>query len=351
MSPAVAAEAEHLRSILLDMSVAVVVVDGDGRVTLANPAAVRLLGLEVPPLGRPLTEAVASPALAELAHGPTEAGRSREFTIDTAPPRQVLGRSTPLSGSSGVVIAMQDVTERRRLETIRQDFVANVSHELRTPVSVIRANAETLQAGALNDPARARGFVEAILRNAERLTRLVADLLDLSRIEAGKYPLAIKPVGLREISGRAVEAIEQVARERQIAIANDVPVGVTVAADAKALEQVLLNLVDNAVKYTPEGGHVLVRALSAGTMLRVEVVDDGPGIAPELHGRVFERFYRVDPGRSREKGGTGLGLAIVKHLVDAMGGEVGLDPAAPHGSCFWLTLALANDHPSDPALR
>jgi two-component system phosphate regulon sensor histidine kinase PhoR len=254
----------------------------------------------------------------------------------------VLARATSLRGRGGVVVVMHDVTELRRLETVRRDFVANVSHELRTPVSVIRANAETLLDGGLEDAGRARGFVESLLRHAERLSGLVSDLLDIARIEAGRVNLDPKPLQLADVILRAAQTVEPNAQRKSIAVRSEVLPDLTIVADVRALEHVVLNLLDNAVKYTPAGGHVVVRARTEGRTVRVEVRDDGPGIEPRHRARIFERFYRVDPGRSRDMGGTGLGLSIVKNLTESMGGRVGVEPASPRGSIFWFTL------PTDP---
>jgi two-component system phosphate regulon sensor histidine kinase PhoR len=244
--------------------------------------------------------------------------------------------------SAGTVIVLRDVTEMRHLETIRKDFVANVSHELRTPVSVIRANAETLLGGALEHETKGPQFVQAILRSSERLSTLIADLLDLSRIEAGKYHLEIQSVEVDEAIRHAVEAISSTAQSRRVSHDLSRSAQLHVMADPMALEQVLLNILDNAVKYTKDGGQVQVRAMEHRSGVRFEVEDDGPGIPPQHRMRIFERFYRLDPGRSRELGGTGLGLSIVKHLVESMGGTVGVEPASPHGSVFWFVL------PRDP---
>jgi two-component system phosphate regulon sensor histidine kinase PhoR len=229
------------------------------------------------------------------------------------------------------------MTELRRLESIRKDFVANVSHELRTPVAVIRANTETLQDAALKDPERAREFLGALQRSADRLSNLIADLLDISRIDSGEYRLAPQEVSVETVVRHSVEAIEKMAADKSMSIESEIQPELRVHADEKALEQVLLNLLDNAVKYTPSGGHVAIRARGSNGTVRIEVSDDGPGIEPKHRPRVFERFYRVDAGRSREMGGTGLGLSIVKNLTEAMGGRVGLEAAVPHGSIFWLT--------------
>jgi two-component system, OmpR family, phosphate regulon sensor histidine kinase PhoR len=236
-------------------------------------------------------------------------------------------------------VRLRDVTEARRLEATRRDFVANASHELRTPVAAIRAAAETLQAGALADPAAARGFVEIISRHAERLARLTRDLLDLSRIETRQWPIARESVVLAPLVRQVLELLEEPAREKGLRLAADVPPGLAVRADARALEHVLVNLVDNAVKYTAEGS-VTVRGTPVAGAVLVEVVDTGPGIDRHHLPRLFERFYRIDAGRAREQGGTGLGLAIVKHLVQSMGGEVGVESDAT-GSRFWARLPAA----------
>lgn len=247
-------------------------------------------------------------------------------------------RATPQGESGGAVLVMHDVTEIRRLETVRRDFVANVSHELRTPVSIIQANTETLLSGALDQPEQARRFLDAVRRNAERLGQLISDLLDISRIEAGKYKIEMRSLALSSVAHSVSKAVAEACRQRGVNFAVQVPAELRVRADAGALEQVLVNLIENAVKYGPEGGCVELVALEQGAMVRIEVRDQGPGIAPDQRRRVFERFYRVDPGRSRHMGGTGLGLAIVKHLIEAMGGDVGVDPRQPNGSIFWVRL-------------
>ncbi len=336
-----ARERDRLEAVLEGMEAAVVALDDQQRVTLVNSSARSLLELADSPVGSSLLEIVRVPALHELVHkikaGELAAG---EFDLPGAQRRRVLARGTPQRATGGAVLVMHDVTHLRRLETVRRDFVANVSHELRTPVSVIRANAETLLDGALEDPAVGKGFVEAVLRNSERLSRIIADLMDLARIESGKYEVERRSLSLQQAVTRAVEAVEHNAEQRDIDLRIDVDPAATAVADAKALDQVLLNLLDNAVKYTPQGGTVAVRTRRLPDLVRVEVEDTGLGIEPQHRARIFERFYRVDTGRSREMGGTGLGLAIVKHLVDQMGGDVGVAPAAPRGSVFWFVLPL-----------
>ena len=336
-----AQERSRFETVLQSMSEALLVLDEDRRITLVNQASLELLGLQESPVGRCLEEAVQVPSLIQLAEQGLTGTASIEFPLGTQSSRRVLGKARPLRLSSGAVIVMHDVTEMRRLETVRKDFVANVSHELRTPVSIIRANAETLLGGALEDPERARAFVEALHRNSERLSRIIADLLDLSRVEAGRYTFELTDVPVPPAVTRAAEAVESKAEQRSISVEVNAQPSLVARADAKALDQALLNLLDNSIKYTPEGGHVAVRAFERGGMIRVEIQDDGPGIKPEHRARIFERFYRIDPGRSRDMGGTGLGLAIVKHFMESMNGGVGVEPAFPRGSIFWIEVPAA----------
>lgn len=338
-----AADRDRLETILTGMSNGVVALDDDDRVALTNPAARQLLRLAEAPDGRLLLEAVRLPALVELvAQVRRREATELELEVDAGSEsaRTLLARGAPMQVTGGVVLVLHDVTELRRLERVRRDFVANVSHELRTPVSVIRANAETLVSGGLDDKERGPEFAAAILRNAERLAALISDLLDLARLESGAMQRSIETVDIAEAAGRAVEVVTQRAAERNIDLSVEIPDGLQVRADSRALGQILLNLVDNAVKYIGEGGTVVVRAIRAEDAVRLEVVDDGPGIAPQVRERVFERFYRADPGRSREMGGTGLGLSIVKHLAEAMDGSVGVEPVVPHGSRFWVSLPV-----------
>jgi two-component system phosphate regulon sensor histidine kinase PhoR len=230
----------------------------------------------------------------------------------------------------------------RRLETVRRDFVANVSHELRTPVAVIRANAETLMAGAKDDPAIAGKLIDGLHRNAERLARILADLLDLSRLDAGVYRLELADVSIKPVIEQSLSAVEPQVAQRNVTVAVDIPGELAVRADPKALDHILVNLIDNGVKYGRADGNVWVEARRDGDAVRIDVRDDGPGIADKHRARVFERFYRADPSRSREAGGTGLGLSIVKHLVESMDGEVGVEPNLPQGSIFWLRLPGAS---------
>jgi len=267
-----------------------------------------------------------------------------ELTVRVSPgqPRAVLARGTS-QPDGGCVIVLHDVTLTRRLEAVRRDFVANVSHELRTPVSVVKANAEALLDGALDDPDQARRFTEAIDRHATRLGAIISDLLMLSRIEAGQVPVEPQPVAVREVVDRCLATAADRAGQHQLHA--EVPEGLQVRADPRLLEQVLSNLLENALTHTPPGSQVVVRAAARGDRGVIEVADDGPGIPEHLRGRVFERFFRVDRGRTRPSGpgsqaGTGLGLSIVRHLVEEMQGHVEVDANHPHGAVIrvWLPL-------------
>jgi len=345
----VSTERSRLGALLASMSEAVLALDGETRVTLANPAALRLLGLSAPPEGQRLAELCRSPDLVAVARDALSGEEEGADEIELPGGATVLATARPLQSRSGCVLVLHDITGQRHLERVRRDFVANVSHELRTPVSIIRANAESLVDGALEDPTVAPVFLEAIVRNAERLSALIGDLLDLSRIEAGRWHLGASPVAVAEVARRAADSLQPQADAHHHSLTVSVPEALCVMADERALEHVLLNLLENAVKYTPAGGHIQVRVQApAGGMVRILVEDDGPGVPERHRSRVFERFYRVDPGRARQQGGTGLGLAIVKNLVESMGGHVGLDPRLPRGSSFWLALPAAPLSSSTP---
>ncbi len=338
-----ARERDRSEAVLEGMEEAVIAVDGRKRVTLVNRAGLALLELDGDPLGHPFDEVVHTERI-RAALDRALAGEPRTLQIDLdreSGPRHLLVRVTPQRAGQGGVVVLHDVTRLRRLETMRRDFVANVSHELRTPVSVIRLNAETLRDGAMHDPKNGPRFVEALLRNAERLSDLVSDLLDISRIESGNYPVHAETVGVGVITAGVVAAVDQLAAERGTALDVAIPDDIEARADRKALDQVLVNLVQNAVKYSPPGSRVEIRARlldGPDPRVRLEVRDDGPGIPAEHRDRIFERFYRVDAGRSKHMGGTGLGLAIVKHLVGSMGGRVGVGENRPRGAVFWIEL-------------
>lgn len=332
---ALASERDRLDAILNAMGEGIVAVSPDMRVQLINPAARKLLNRKDAAEGVLLREVCDNEGLLELAQEREDAGMG-EFEVGT-PPRNISVFCAPLHRKRGQLLVLRDVTKVRRLEAVRRDFVANISHELRTPVSVIRANSETLLAGALEDPKQGRVFVEACLRHSERLSNLLSDLLDLGRLEADAYKMSLEWVQLQPLFDIAVSTVEPVTKRRGVEITVE-PNESRVRADQQAIVQVLVNLLENAAKYTSEQGQVWLSAHLKDGIMRIEVRDNGPGVAPKHRPRLFERFYRADAGRSREMGGTGLGLSIVKHLVINMGGSVGMEPVEPHGSCFWFSL-------------
>jgi two-component system phosphate regulon sensor histidine kinase PhoR len=350
---AVRAQEARLRVMLDAMDEAVLVTDGEGRIVLTNAAFLRLTGHAG--LGRTPVEVIRSPELHEaVAAALGGTGSQVGFDLESEHgARSFSAHVAPLPHHAGVIVVLHDVTELRRLDAIRRDFVANASHELRTPLTAIRGFAETLRDGALDDPPIARRFLDNIVENAVRLQRLVDDLLELSRSESPEARLELEPLDPLPIIGRVLQAFEQKAFQKGVQLAVEGATEVApVRADARALDHVLMNLVDNAVKYTPPGGRVALRFRGDDPrMLAIEVVDTGPGIAAPHLSRIFERFYRVDPGRSRDLGGTGLGLAIVKHLTQRMGGEVTVESEVGRGSSFRVRLPRAETGASDSAPR
>ena len=311
---------------------AAALVGKDGTVRVAN-AAFDTLAANARATGQTALEVTRSAELSEAVRRALE-GTARRLEI-TLQRRTYLVHLAPLLRGE-VLLLLRDVTEAKRAEATRRDFVANASHELRTPIAAIRAAAETLAGGMVDDKAAARSFVDIIGRQAERLARLTQDLLDLSRIESRQWKLEAGRVEVRALAEQVLELSSRAAGEKSLELVQSIPQDAVVRGDARALEQVLVNLVDNAVKYTAVG-RVEVRAERDGSEWILFVEDTGPGIERHHLPRIFERFYRIDPGRSREQGGTGLGLAIVKHLVQGMGGEVGVE-SGEGGSRFWVRL-------------
>jgi two-component system phosphate regulon sensor histidine kinase PhoR len=335
-------ERDLLEAILSSMTDGVLVVDRDRRIVLTNPALAAMLLIAGDPVGRNVLHVLRNADLNDVLQKAAD-GATAEMELDVAGlrPRRVLVRAVALRGEPGGVLAVFiDVTELRRLETMRRDFVANASHELRSPLTTVRAAAETL-AVSLDDPEAAGRFTDLIVRNSERLQNLIDDMLELSRIESREFELHLEAVDLPPLVERVIAQHAHRAQLKRIALTRALADASPVRADRRALEHALSNLVDNAIKYGPEGASVQVTAQQEGARVRIGVTDTGAGIAAEHLPRLFERFYRVDPGRSRELGGTGLGLAIVKHLVEAMGGAVSVQSAVAAGSTFSIDLPRA----------
>jgi two-component system, OmpR family, phosphate regulon sensor histidine kinase PhoR len=341
-------EKKHFNSVLNRMQVGVISLDEGDDIELINNFAKEWLGLADVELGQHKDVLKALPELynviEEVKENPTVV---MEVTVEGVSQRKLQCQVLRQKNNDGVVMAIHDVTRLRHLERIRRDFVANVSHELRTPVSVILVNSEMLLDGAMEDPVMGKRFMNAINDNAQRLALLLNDLLDISKMEAEKMELEPQEFHIAEAVQKIVDSLEAKAAEKQHDITVDISQALRVFVDEKVFDQILTNYVDNAIKYTPEQGKILVMAQESDQRIRVAVSDNGPGIEEKHHQRIFERFYRVDKGRSKYMGGTGLGLAIVKHLARSSGGDVGVTRSETGGSLFWVSLPRADaDNPS-----
>jgi two-component system, OmpR family, phosphate regulon sensor histidine kinase PhoR len=341
-----AQEKARLEAILRTMADGVLLLDHRKKILMLNPAAQAMFGLtDADAVGRDHLEVTHHFDLDQLLDKVLQTGETATLEIRRArPAEQILeARLAPFGdGHRGVLLVLRDATRARKLEQMRTDFVSNVTHELRTPLTSIRGFAETLLEGALEDPDTARHFVGIIQRESEQLGRLIDDILDLSRIEGGKWKVRKEPVRLQELAQETVGRLSSKAETLGVDLRLEIPDALPqIQADAVRLAQVLLNLVDNALKYTKPGGSVTVSAFEQGPLLHVRVQDTGAGIPRADLSRLFERFYRVDKARSRATGGTGLGLSIVKHIVEAHGGAVGVESELGKGSTFFFTLPKA----------
>jgi len=338
----------QLEAVLDQMTEAVVAVDADGVVLVVNPALSRLLGVDPGAArGRSYLESLRQQAISGLISAVLRDGTvlaqevrlvAREelvFDAHAAPLRQQ-------GALAGALVVLHDITRLRRLESVRRDFVANVGHELRTPLASIKGFAETLREGAMRDPEHASEFLGTIEEHADRMAKLVDDLLDLAAIESGHRTPRLEAVELGPLCADVARQLAPQAEAAGVRI-ETLPMDAVprARADREQLRQILVNLVGNAIKYNERGGLVELSAEARAGGLRVTVRDTGVGIPEADLPRVFERFYRVDKARSREAGGTGLGLSIVKHLVEAHGGQVSVESRQPGGSSFRFTLPAA----------
>ena len=350
---AVRSERDHLQSILASMSEGVLVVGPDGRVSSVNPAFRRLFDLAGEVSGKPLLEISRQPELGRVVAETLRQGGPQSGQIELQVPerRTLLLASAALAGGErGAVVVARDTTELTRVSDMRRDFVANVSHELKTPLAAIRGYAETLRDGAIEEVETARRFTDRLLWQCRRLQTLLDDLLTLSRLESiGQTVAQREPVDLSALAQRAVETLAAAARERRIRleVGEQQPMP-RIKGDADGLERLLVNLLDNAIKYNRPGGEVMLHLAVADGQAMIAVSDTGIGIPPEALGRIFERFYRVDKGRAREEGGTGLGLAIVKHLAQAHGGHVEVESRMGRGTTFRVFLPLGPASAAEP---
>ncbi len=350
-------ERNRSSAILRSMVEGVAVIDAEERLVFYNRAFSEILNVDPASAeGRPLIEVIRNSDLLSLIRRALRGDeglqtditmgitQTQSFSITAAPVKALdvsaSGRA-PNEKPSGAVVVLHDVTELRRLERVRQDFVANVSHEFKTPLTAIQGFAETLLAGALDDPENNRRFLEIIRNHAMRLARLTNDLLKLARIEAGKMELEFSSVGLLELIEACTETTLLKANRKEITLEITVPPQLpAVRGDAALLRDVLQNLLDNAIQYTPPRGHIAVAASATTREAVITVADTGIGIPLADSERIFERFYRVDAARSREAGGTGLGLSIAKHIVEAHGGKLWVESTVGQGSKFSFSLPL-----------
>lgn len=339
-----------LQTVLAAIPEAIMIVDRRMEVVLHNRAAERIFSLPVT-LGRPLRlmDVTRDGTVNEAFHHVLSDGRTVEgrFELLSGERRSFRFTVSPLetderrpSAALGVFI---EITHLERLERIRRDFFANISHELRTPLAAILAHAETLRQGALDDRENSLRFLDAIYKHAQRMHALVRDITDLSEIESGVVTLKPEDIDLRSVVEDVMALLLPAAEERGVSLSHEVSEEILVRADVSRLEQILTNLVDNAVKFNRPGGQVIISAHREGAWVILSVKDTGVGIAPADQPRIFERFYRADKSRSRQTGGSGLGLAIVKHLVQAHGGQVKVSSKPGVGSEFTITLPAAND--------
>ena len=338
-----AGERARTETILSAMDSGLLAVDHRGSVILANESLRRSLDLP-DPRGQHYVEVIRHPEVGRVLEAVLRTGRPQALEVRIHHLRRVYALNAgPFPGREGMphgaVLTFQDVTERRRVDEVRRDFVANASHELRTPLTSIRGFVEALEDGGLEDTPTARRFLEKIRTHADRMAALVADLLELSRLESGERPPHWERVDAEGVVDDVVGALAGLAGAKRIEVATDVKVE-TVETDRERLRGMLENLVENALKYTPTEGRVSVTARADDGVAVFEVADDGPGIAAEHLPRIFERFYRVDKARSRELGGTGLGLSIVKHLAESLGGTVEVTSEPGRGSRFTVRLPL-----------
>ncbi|MFA5039588.1 MAG: ATP-binding protein [Candidatus Omnitrophota bacterium] len=338
-----------LGAILFSMTEGVLVVDRQGEILLINPSLRKTFFVEGRTEGKKPIEALRNVTVQDVVDKilsrASQALISEEITLVLPQETIFHVNGAPVirnNAVEGAVLVFHDITELRRLERLRQDLVANVSHELRTPLSSIKGYAETLLEGALEDKANARDFLQIIHKDSERLSKLIEDLLDLSKIESGQMKMTFVSQDLAAVIRRCVAVLDNQARSKSILLENGVPSDLPrIMADETRLSQVVLNLLDNAIKYSGEGARIEIAAFPSGNFIQVDVKDTGIGIPEEDRARIFERFYRVDKARSREMGGTGLGLSIVKHIVQAHGGKVWVSSEQGKGSIFSFTIPVA----------
>ena len=338
----IAKQRDQFGLVLDGLGEGIMVLNEEGVITFRNDKILQIFGLDEV-LNQSITE-LDLPPLKHMFKKALKKGKyDSEFELDAGgdETRWILAHMNKAKATKELILVVHDTTQLREMDSMRRDFVSNLSHELRTPVSVIKANSETLLDGALDDPKDAKTFSKAILHNADRLSEMVTSLIDLSRIEYGDLKFVIESIIINQVIDTAIASFATKAKRKNIELVFERYKDVNVEGDAKAIERVLNNLIDNAFKYSPENSLIEVKARKLGNFMRISVLDSGEGVAEEEQKFVFKRFYRTAKARANTKEGSGLGLAIVRNLVNNLQGEVGVESRKEGGSEFWFTLPLA----------
>jgi two-component system, OmpR family, phosphate regulon sensor histidine kinase PhoR len=335
---------QQLRNVFQSMIEGIIVADKTAAIVTVNEAIERMFGVSAKDIeGKIFLEAITNNDISEIINQVLKTGKlvSKELPVVWPVHKLFQINASPIFEKqevSGCLLVMHDITEMRKLETIRSDFVANVSHELKTPLTSIKGFVETLIEGALEDKENARHFLEIIQEHTDRLNNLINDLLDLSYLESKGIELETRSFNLKDLVDKVLDGFQARIQKKSLAVNNEIPAGVFLGADQPKIEQVLTNLADNAVKFSQNKGSIRIYSREIDGKIKVTIEDSGPGIPAKDIPRIFERFYRVDKARSSEMGGTGLGLSIVKHIIELHRGSAGVESTQGLGSKFWFML-------------
>ena len=337
----IAKQRDQFGSVLDDLGEGILVTNKNGDVVFANEQFSIILNIQDLPSKN--IKSLNFPALNYLfkrVESKKRADIEFEVELDDKSTRWVLGSMNQSKTTKEFILVVHDITQLRQLNSMRRDFISNLSHELRTPVSVIRANSETLLDGALENKKDAKSFAKAILHNSERLSSMVSDLIDLSRIEYGDLKLNIQKIDLDHFINEFISSMKSLTKKKDIEIIYEPSKNNRVKADLQALERIMNNLIDNAFKYSEKGSSITISTEQSANQLKVMIADTGSGVSDEDKVYIFDRFYRTASARASDNKGSGLGLAIVKNLANSLDGEVGIESRKPNGSIFWFTLPL-----------
>ena len=337
----IAKQRDQFGSVLDDLGEGILVTNKNGDVVFANEQFSIILNIQELPSKN--IKSLNFPALNYLfkrVESKKRADIEFEVELDDKSTKWVLGSMNQSKTTKEFILVVHDITQLRQLNSMRRDFISNLSHELRTPVSVIRANSETLLDGALENKKDAKSFAKAILHNSERLSLMVSDLIDLSRIEYGDLKLNVQKIDLNHFINEFISSMKSLTKKKDIEIIYEPSKNNRVKADLQALERIMNNLIDNAFKYSEKGSSITISTEQAANHLKVLIADTGSGVSDEDKVYIFDRFYRTASARASDNKGSGLGLAIVKNLANSLDGEVGIESRKPNGSIFWFTLPL-----------